>query len=148
LAFPAPLRYALVAVALLVAAWLVLSFRATDLAADGRAVVERAQSGGVSAAEVRRGLDQLRQSRRLSVDQDQLVDEAALLASAGQVQEGIAAVERVVADEPENLRAWAFLYVVSLAAREPERAERALAAVRELDPLLGARLASRSRPRP
>jgi predicted Zn-dependent protease len=141
------LRCTLVAVALLVAAWLALSLRSTRLEADGREVVERAQRGPVTHAEVEQGLDDLRRARRFNADQDVRLAEVALLTEAGRADEAAVLAKRVVADEPDNLDAWVFLYLGAVLKGDDARRARALRAVENLNPQLAERLRRPARER-
>jgi hypothetical protein len=140
-------RCTLVAVALLVAVWLALSLRATRLEADGREVVERAQRGAVTHAEVEEGLDDLRRARRFNADQDVRLAEVALLTEAGRADEAAVLALRVVADEPDNLDAWVFLYLGAVLKRDEALRARALRAVENLNPQLAERLMQQARER-
>jgi hypothetical protein len=127
-------RCTLALIALLVAAWLVLGFRAVELEADGQLVFERVARGSVSADEVRRARDKLRDARRFSVDKSPLIAEGVLLASVGRPSEARELVRRVVADEPENLEAWRLMYVLAPSLRSARQARRR---VNELNPYAG-----------
>jgi hypothetical protein len=141
------LRCTLVAVALLVATWLALSLRATRLEAEGRGVMERAQHGEVTPAEVEEGLDDLRRARGFNADQDVLLAEVALMTEAGRADEAAVVAERVVANEPDNLDAWVFLYLGAVLTRDEARRARALRAVENLNPQLAERLRQQARER-
>jgi hypothetical protein len=133
-------RSALIALALLAVAWLGLSLRATRLEAEGREVVDRAQRGEISPAEVAHGLDVLKRARRLNADNEPRIAEVALLTEAGRTSEAIAVAERIVADEPENLDGWIVLYLGAVLAGDDRRRDRALRAVDRLNPQLAQRL--------
>jgi hypothetical protein len=137
----------LIAVAFLVVAWLGLSLRATRLEAEGRDVVDRAQRGEITRAEVEQGLDDLRRARRFNADKDVLLAEVALLTEAGRADAAAALAERVVADEPDNLDAWVFLYLGAVLTRDDARRARALRAVASLNPQLAERLREQARER-
>jgi hypothetical protein len=130
----AVIRAAVVAVALVAGAWLVWSLHSLDLEADGERVLERARRGPVAPAEVERARDALRDARRLSADQGPLVTEGLILVAAGRSGEAAAIARRVIANEPENVRAWHLAYA---SASDRTRAGRALRRVRELNPWLG-----------
>lgn len=137
------LRSALVALALLVVAWLALALRATRLEAEGREVVDRAQRGDISDAEVNAGLDTLRRARRFNEDNEPRLAEAALLADAGRLAAATAVAERVVDDEPENLEGWVVLYLGAAATGDMQRSARALRTLITLNPQLAERVRSR-----
>jgi hypothetical protein len=128
-------RCALVAVALLAGAWLVLGVRSIDLQSDGRAVLARAQSGALATDELRRGQSLFRRAREFNADKTPLLDEAFLLSAAGRRREGIAAAERLVAEEPDNVDGWIVVYLGSRELGERERAAQALSRLRALNPL-------------
>ncbi len=121
-------------------AWLALSLRASHLEEKGRELVERAQQGPVSKAEVGAGLDALRRARRFNVDSDARIAEAALLAGAGRGERAIAVAEQVVESEPENLEAWVLVYLAAAFASDRPRAVRALRELETLNPQLAERL--------
>jgi hypothetical protein len=135
------IRCALVAIALLAGAWLVLSFRALELEADGRTIFERAQRGPIPAAEVRRGQSFLHRAGRFNADKSPLVYESFLLFDTGRYEEAAATAERLVADEPDNIDGWIVLYLAARGPegasreRDPERAAEVLRMVRALNPL-------------
>jgi hypothetical protein len=128
-----------------VVAWLVLSLLASRLEDEGREVVERAQQGPVSKADVTAGLAALRRARRFNMDSDARIAEAALLAGAGRGKEAIAVGERVVADEPDNLDAWVLVYLSAALASDQPRAARALRRLDALNPQLADRLRAEAR---
>jgi hypothetical protein len=137
-------RLALVAVALVAVAWLGLSLRAARLEAEGRELVEAGQRQPLAPAEVREGLDILRRSQRFNEDAVPRLSEAALLAGAGRHDEAIAAAERVVADEPDNLEGWVVLYLGAAATDNQSLATRALRAISRLNPQLAERVRSQA----
>ncbi len=123
------------AVALVAAGWLIAGLRATDAESEGAAIVNSPQ-GKNPPDEVRRGLDVLRDASRLNADKDPEINEVILLLSvSGSTGEALALAEQVVGEEPQNVNAWFALWVASLAARDRERASRAISEVRRLDPL-------------
>jgi hypothetical protein len=128
-------RGALVAIALLAGAWLVLSVRALDLQSDGRAVLARARAGAVAADDVRRGQELFARARRFNADTSPLLDEASLRSAAGRGREGIAAAERLVEEEPDNVDGWIVVYLGSRALGHRTRAAEALRRLRALNPL-------------
>jgi hypothetical protein len=127
------LRCALVAIALAVVAWLVLSLRAVELQSDAAATLERARSGAVSQDDVLRARSSLRSARRLSVDRGSMILESILLAATSQREEAIAMAERVVAEEPASMEGWRLLYQLTEATDE-QRAAEALERVAALNP--------------
>jgi hypothetical protein len=124
-------RTALVAVALFVAAWLVLSLRAVELGSEGRAVLDEAVTGELAPDEVRHGRSLLQRARRFNADKAPLIDESVLLREAGRREEAAALVEQAVADEPDNVDGWIILAGVT---DDPRRAAEARRKVRELNP--------------
>jgi cytochrome c-type biogenesis protein CcmH/NrfG len=127
-------RLALLAAALVAAAWLVASLRASDLESRAQAVVDRVQQDPPQA-ELDRAIGDLRDARSFNADEMPLVNEALLLWQAGRMDQAAAVAERVVADEPRNVEGWFALFAILTAAGERERASHALARVRTLDPL-------------
>jgi hypothetical protein len=135
-------RGALVAVAVLLLAWLALSLRAVELSADGAAVLKRARVGeglgrahGISHAEAQRGLDLLRRAQRFNADSQPLLDETSLLIVMGKPREAMTVARRVLADEPENVIAWTLLIVSSRRVGDTTTATQAALRVRALNPL-------------
>jgi tetratricopeptide (TPR) repeat protein len=126
-------RTTLAIVALLAGAWLVLGVRALDLEADATTAGSRT----LTPDEVRGAQDSLQRARLLSVDKEPLLKEGLLLFAAGRREEGLALLERVVAEEPDNLDAWVALYPVYSASGDPRRAAQALRRVSSLNPLVG-----------
>jgi cytochrome c-type biogenesis protein CcmH/NrfG len=137
-------RFALVAVALVAVAWLGLSLRATRLEADGQELVQAGQRQPLGPAEVSEGLDILRRAQRFNEDSAPRLAEAALLAGAGRHDEAIAAAERVVEDEPDNLEGWVVLYLGGAATENRSLATRALRAISRLNPQLAERIRSQA----
>jgi tetratricopeptide (TPR) repeat protein len=133
---PVLLRVALVALAVLAVAWLATGLRASELESDGQAVVDKL-GDNPPRAEVERGIDALRDSQRLNVDEEPVVGEILLLLDIGRRTEAKALGERLVVDEPENADSWFGLLVASLATGNRERAGQAIDQLRELDPLRG-----------
>jgi hypothetical protein len=125
------IRSGLVVAALLAGAWLVFSYHAVMLQEEGEAVLDRAGRVPVQPAEVERAQDAFRGARWLSADQEPLVDEGLLMATAGRTAEAGDLAELATQREPENSRAW-FLALAS--APDREHAERARRRLRELNP--------------
>jgi hypothetical protein len=142
------LRSVLVAVALLALAWLGVGLRASRLEAQGREVVERAQRGELSRAEVSDGLDTLRRATRFNADQEPRIAEVALLTEAGRNDEATAIARRITQDEPDNIDAWVVLYLGAVLTGDDTRRERALRALDGLNPQLAGRLRSDAQERP
>jgi hypothetical protein len=137
------LRCTLIAVALLILAWLALGLRATRLEAEGRGVLDTAEKRPLTPAEVRAGLDTLRRARQFNADSDARLTEAALLAQQARGRQALAVAERLVEDEPENLDAWVLVYLSSAFASDAPQAASALRRVDELNPQLADRLRAR-----
>jgi hypothetical protein len=121
------LRCILVAIAVVVGAWLVLGLRMVDLQSEGAEALER----GVTPAEVAPARRALRDAGWLNADKTPRIMEGYLLTAAGRRREAAMVAERVVREEPENLEAWGLMY---LASRDPQRAAQARRVVRRLDP--------------
>jgi hypothetical protein len=124
-------RGALAATALLAGVWLAFGYHAIGLAEEGEAVLERVGREPLQRDHVQRAQDALQGARRLSVDQDPLIDEGLLLVAAGRRREAATLAERVTEREPENTRGW-FLALAS--APESRRAEEARRRLSELNP--------------
>jgi hypothetical protein len=140
------IRCGIAAIALLIGAWLVLSFRAVELEADGRTIFEQGQRGPIQPGEVRRAQSFFDRAGRFSADKSPLVYEGFLLFDAGRYGEAAAAAEQLVADEPDNIDGWIVLYLAargpegSSRERDPGRAAEALRMVRALNPLAASTL--------
>jgi predicted Zn-dependent protease len=119
---------ALVAVAAL--AWLGVMERDAYLRARG---VETAGQLRKPADFARAEAD-LRAARLLNPDATPDVDRAVLYLAAGRRRDAVALLEDVVRSEPDNRTAWVVLYGAS-DRRDAAAAERALAALRRIDPL-------------
>jgi hypothetical protein len=127
------LRAALVAVAVAAVAFLGAGLRASNAASDGAAIVNGA--GERTPIEAARALDLLRDGRSFNADKDPEVNEVILLSVTGKAEQSLRLAETVVAAEPDNVDTWFALWAAALAAGERRRADRAIAEVRELDPL-------------
>ena len=126
-------RGALIAVALVVIAWLAVLER--DVRLQARA--ERDSRHGATPAQLARAADDLRRARFLNPDRDPDVSRAVVESSRGHRAQAIALIEDVVRAEPDNLLAWGLLAVYARGT-EPAAVRRAFDARRRLDPL-GAR---------
>ena len=92
---------------------------------------------------MRGGAEVVREDRVLAVDPLPGEAPVAAVESAGELQPPVPAprrLEQVARDEPENLEAWAVLYVGALAIDRKPLARRSLRTIGELDPQLGERL--------
>jgi hypothetical protein len=139
------LRLLTAASALAVMTWLALGLRATLLEAEGREALEQSEQG---AGQPDGALDDLRAARRWNSGNAPRLIEARLLAADGRPAQAVALAEEVAGDEPENLEAWAVLYIGALAIDREPLARRSLQIISELDPQLGERLRSRPAPGP
>ena len=115
-------RACVAAIAVVVIAWLAVMERNEHLLKRG---VET------------RSVDDFSRARVLNPDTSADVGRALVLQSRGEGREARRVLDSVLRREPENLRAWGLLYLISRDA-DPAAARRALAARRRLDPL-GAR---------
>jgi predicted Zn-dependent protease len=131
------IRWGLVALALAAGAWLVLGYRAVELEADATTVSPGATRTDLSPEEASDALYSLRRARKLSADNRPLLNEGLLLFAMGRREEGLGVVERVVAEEPENIDGWLSLYYLNLAKGNREAAAEAAAEVQALNPLAG-----------
>lgn len=128
------LRAALVTVAVAAVAFFGAGLRASNAASDGAAIVNGA--GERTPAEAARALDLLRDARSFNADKDPEVNEVILLLSiTGKAERSLALAEALVAAEPRNADTWFALWVAAQGAGERERADRAIAELRKLDPL-------------
>jgi hypothetical protein len=125
------IRGAVVLFAVVVAAWLAVSYRDAELQQRGRAVELHAQEKSLSRAEVRRGRDLLHRSRRLRADITPLISEAGLLINVGRKKEAAAIARRITGMEPDNVDAW---YVAYGTAPTPRKSRQALDQIRRLNP--------------
>lgn len=141
-------RGVLLAVVLVVGAWLTLGLRATFLEENGEGVLERAQRAQAQDRPppdgdvVEAGQLELARARRFSPDQGPLISEGLLLTAVGRTEEGQIVAGRVLAKEPDNVQAWYLAYV---SATSPENARRALRRVHELNPWLADSLREEAR---
>jgi tetratricopeptide (TPR) repeat protein len=124
-------RGALVATALLAGVWLALGYHAIGLREEGEEVLERVGRAPLQPEQVERARDAFRGARRLSVDQDPVVDEGLLLVAAGRSREAANLARRATEAEPENSRAW---FLALAAAANPGRAEEARRRLSDLNP--------------
>ncbi len=104
-------RLALLALSLVVAAFLVVGLRAARAESEAREIA--VQSTG--RADDERALEAFRDARRLNPDTGPELAEAALLSLRRRYREAIAILERVVREEPQNADAWTLLLGASRA---------------------------------
>jgi hypothetical protein len=116
------IRPALVLLALLVGVWLAFGVRNVRLQDDADAVLAKARTGPVPAAEVNSALDDYAKAGRLSPDQTPLIHQGELLYAAGRDAEAEAV-------EPDNLQSWFLAWVVA----KPRTSEKAHAEKRVLE---------------
>jgi hypothetical protein len=128
-------RCALIAVALVAAAWLAVGVRALDLESAARTAAYADGNASLSPMERERGRSALRDARLLSVDRKPLLDEGLLLFAAGRRQQGIAIAERVVREEPDYLEARTALYYMYSVSGDTRRAALVARKVRSVNPL-------------
>jgi hypothetical protein len=130
-------RFFIGAVALVVIAWLALGLRATLLEAEGRDAIEH---GETRTSRITAALDDARSARRWNADSAPRLIEARLLAADGHAARAVALARAVARDEPENLEAWAVLYVGAIATDDAALRRRSLHRIGELNPQLAERL--------
>ena len=123
-------RVAAAVVAVLVLAWLGLSLRNVRLEERGGAAAGRLAAPGNAV----RAQEDFRRVRLLNPDPQPDVARAVVLLQTGRPARAIALLEVVLRREPDNARVWRTLFEVT-AERDSARAQRALAALRRLDPL-------------
>jgi tetratricopeptide (TPR) repeat protein len=128
------IRGALVAVALVAAAWLALGVRALDLESQARTAAYADGNASLTPVERKRARRALQDARVLSVDHEPLLNEGLLLFAAGRRKQGIAIAERVVREEPDYLDGWTSLYYLYSVTGDKKRAARVARTVRLLNP--------------
>jgi hypothetical protein len=119
-------RVAVIAVAVVVLAWLGVMERAVRLQASGASAADRRDFAAAEA--------DFRAARLLNPDTAPDVRRAFLHQAGGRAQQAADVVEDVLRREPDNLEAWGLLYAFTR-ERDPASARRALEARRRLDPL-------------
>lgn len=129
-----PVRSAILVIALAVLAWSVLSIRALELDAEGRAITARAQAQRLSATEIERGLRAFDRAGRFNPDKTPALHEAFLLLIADRAGQALAVTAEVVRDEPDNRDAWTVLLRAAQALEARAIEARAARALREIDP--------------
>jgi hypothetical protein len=125
------------ALAFVVIVWLTLGLRATLLEANGRDAIER---GETRASRLAAALDDVRSARSWNAGSAPRLIEARLLAADGRAVQAVALAREVARDEPENLEAWALLYVGALSTDDVPLRRRSLQRIGELNPQLADRL--------
>ena len=123
-------RAALAAVAVVVFAWLAGGLHRARLESHGLRIAE---SGSLTAADVRRSADLLERAARHSSDTGPLEREAQLLLFARRPAPAAAVLERIVRREPENAAAWQLLARAD-ELRDPLRARAARRRLAQLSP--------------
>jgi hypothetical protein len=148
-------RAVLVTLSLVMIAWVAVMLRDVRLAEAGRKTL----FGTPTPTQAARAFDQLREAELLNPDTAPQVDRARYWIIQGRPRRTLAALNPVVADEPENYGAWTFLWGAAGAVDRPRAAE-ARAQILSLNPLVRfpalsrppaprpARAAGRERPRP
>jgi predicted Zn-dependent protease len=125
-------RLVLVAVAVLVLAWLGVNLRGYDTYEDGQRLALAPNATPESAAQA---AQLLQDARFLNPDTRPTIAKGALLVATGGagVREGRALLEEAVRKEPDNVIAWS---VLAGATRrlDPQRSREAQARARELSP--------------
>ena len=129
------IRGALIAVALVAAAWLALGVRALNLKSEALTPADADGNASLSPVERERARRALRDARVLSVDHEPLLNEGLLLSAAGRRKQGIAIVEQVVREEPDYLEGWISLNYLYSVTGDKKRAARAARKVGSLNPL-------------
>jgi hypothetical protein len=124
-------RCALVTVAVLVAGWLALGYRADRLEHEGWQAFGRNGPGESLTAKLGRAESLLRRARRFNADPSPLISESLLLVYTGHRARARATAKQVVAEEPGNVEGWRLMYLLA-----PDRASAAHARqmVMSLDP--------------
>ena len=136
-----PIRAALLALAVLVAAWLVLGMRAVRLEDQADAVIDRARAGSVPQADVERAENDLRTAADLSPDQGPVIMQGQLYQATGRAQEAVSLADLVAREEPDNLQAWVLAWA---AENDPQAKKRAHAQMLRLNPYIDVELGLRN----
>jgi hypothetical protein len=137
-------RVCLVAVALVVVAWLVVMERDAHLLANGTALAQkltskekdvcpRAPAGTADCRGFARAVSDLRAARFLNPDTAPQLNLGIVLAG-NDAKLRVASARRLTRSEPENLGAWLELLVASLHAQDLATSRDAAAALHRLDP--------------
>src|SRR5215208_5769873 len=124
-------RTVVVAIALVVGAWLAVGYRESQLEEKGSAALAAIQHAPLPPKEAREGLDALRDAQWLNPDQDPRVIEGELNLFLSKRAKSQAIGREITAREPENVRGWFLSY---LAERDPAKRHLALRHVQRLDP--------------
>ena len=124
-------RTALVAIAVVVSAWLALGYRQTQLEEKGTTALAAVRHPPLQPDQAREALEALRDAQWLNADQDPRVMEGELTLFASRRPQAQAIGREVTAAEPENVRGWFLSY---LAERDAAARSEARRRVEQLDP--------------
>jgi hypothetical protein len=136
-------RTGLVALAVLVLAWLFVGLRAVRLEDQAEAVLDRARAGPVSDADVRRASRKLQQADDFSPDQGPMIKYGQLLQAVGKDRPAGLIAHAVTVDEPDNLTAWFLAWSTD---SNPSSKREALNELRRLNPYIDVALRLRDCP--
>lgn len=123
-------RVLVAVVAVVVLAWLAVMQRDARLLARGVDAAGQLRTAG----SFERAESDFRAARLLNPDASPDIGRAALYQGAGRLRQGTLLLEQVVRREPDNRAAWTQLLAVAR-GRDPAREARAIAALRQLDPV-------------
>jgi predicted Zn-dependent protease len=126
-------RTALVALALVVIAWLAVGLRSAVPETRAQKLVQQHELGGSGGARAQRLFVD---ARELNPDTRPRVAEAALLLATNRRREAIRVLRPVVRREPDNARAWGIL-ADATAHVDARESARAYAQLRRLEPPVG-----------
>ncbi|MGI8846228.1 MAG: hypothetical protein ACR2HC_08670 [Thermoleophilaceae bacterium] len=132
------IRLSLALCALLVALWLAGNLRSLDRSDEAAVAMGSAVAGGSKAKDIERADRLFVRARRFAPDAPSRVQEAGILLVAAP-RRSAALLRRALLDEPDNLEAWLFSYVLAKGPRDPagvRARRRALALDPEVGPLL------------
>ena len=129
-------RTALVALALVMGAWLAVGYRAIKLEEKGQAAVTDIHRGPISPARAREALRALDDARWMNADQSPRLVEGNLRLFLSQRAAAEAIAKQVTAREPENVSGWFLAYLT----RDGAAKRQALHRVSALDPWAGSAL--------
>jgi hypothetical protein len=127
----------MIAVAVVVGAWLALGYRADRLEGQGWEAFTRTTPRESLDTKLARAGRLLHRARRFNADPSPLLREGFMFVYTGRDVRARAAARRVVAQEPDNLDGWRLLY---MAASGPASAAQARRMVKALDPWAAATL--------
>jgi hypothetical protein len=127
------LRSVLIVVALGVAAWLVVGYRALQLEENAQGAVTDIQHGKISPERAEEALSDLDKARFINPDPAPDLIEGNLQLFYRGAEPAAALARKVTAKEPDNVSGWFLAYLAETGAAKREAVRR----IRELDPWAG-----------